>query len=42
MANLNIKLDKDLKEKIKMAAEIDGISVHAFIVRCIKRSISRE
>jgi uncharacterized protein (DUF1778 family) len=37
MSNLNLRLDKDLKEKIKMAAEIEGLSVVAFIIQTIKR-----
>jgi predicted HicB family RNase H-like nuclease len=40
MANLNLRLDEGLKEKIKMAAEKEGLSVAAFIKQTIKRYVN--
>jgi predicted HicB family RNase H-like nuclease len=40
MANLSIRLEQNLKEKIKLAAELEGVSLHAFVVRLIERLIN--
>jgi predicted HicB family RNase H-like nuclease len=39
MPNLNIRLSGDLKEKVQKAAELQGLSVSAFIKKTIERFI---
>lgn len=40
MTTIQIKLSKELKERVNKAAEAEGLSVSAFIVKSIKEFIN--